>query len=232
MRVCLNCGAEVSPAGLCVNCGARVCFPDSSNDGSRITESMEPPDKLVLLRDGRKVSGVCVGIARRFGLPIWLVRTLFIIPGAFWLIGPITYVVLVVSLDEWPPSAPRLAEKKSEYLSTILARHEKSARKWTTILWVLIGSLAAWLIAGIVSESFRTVFLVSLMFFCFCAIFPVGLISAFAWLRVASTKKAAAQRLVDEKDANRICIRCHESLPATASVCSSCGCEDLQVVTR
>ena len=87
MRVCLNCGAEVSPAGSCANCGARVCFSDSSDNDSPITESLAPPDKLVLLQDGRKVSGVCVGIARRFGLPIWLIRTLFIIPGAFWLMA-------------------------------------------------------------------------------------------------------------------------------------------------
>ncbi|GAB3154978.1 PspC domain-containing protein [Micromonospora sonneratiae] len=55
--------------------------------------------KLVRPRDGRMIAGVCVGLARRFGMSTGLVRLLFLlsllIPGsqviiylALWIIMP------------------------------------------------------------------------------------------------------------------------------------------------
>lgn len=234
MRVCLNCGAEVSPAGLCANCGARVCFPDSSGDGSQTTGPLVPPDKLVLLRDGRKVSGVCAGIARRLGLPILLVRTLFIIPGAFWLIGPIVYLVLALSLEEWPPSAKRLVHEEADEQSGDFERLIRNDQTWTRFGKLYLIGLVACLISVPVSAFSGADALAQLLLYLFfislIAVIPLAVFASVARYKANKAKILRARQLDFEKRANRLCIQCHESLPPTASVCSSCGCEDLRAV--
>lgn len=236
MRVCLNCGAEVSPAGSCANCGGRVCFSDSSDNDSPITESLAPPDKLVLLQDGRKVSGVCVGIARRFGLPIWLIRTLFIIPGAFWLIGPIVYLVLALSLEEWPPSEKRLVHEASDDQPRDFERLIRNDQNWNRFGKLYLIGLAACLISVPVSAlsgaDALAQILLYLFFICLLAVIPLGVVASIARYKANKAKILRTWRVDFEKQANRLCTRCHKSLPPTASVCSACGCEDLRAATR
>jgi phage shock protein PspC (stress-responsive transcriptional regulator)/ribosomal protein L40E len=197
---------------------------------------MEPPDKLVLLRDKRKVSGVCAGIARRFGLPIWLVRTVFVVPGAFWLVGPIAYLLLAVSLEEWPPSAKGLINTGDEGRSLDVERLARNDRVWNRFGKFYLIGLAACLIAIPVTADAGAdavaQFLLCLFFIGLIALIPFAVFASIAGYRANKAKILRARQLDFEKHSNRICIRCHESLPPTASVCSSCGCEDLQVATR
>lgn len=55
---------------------------------------------LVRPRDGRMIAGVCVGIARRFDVPPWVVRALFV--ASLFLPGPqvLLYLVLWIFIPQ------------------------------------------------------------------------------------------------------------------------------------
>jgi phage shock protein PspC (stress-responsive transcriptional regulator) len=62
-----------------------------------------PPDRSPALtrpRHGRIIAGVCAGLARRFGLPPWVVRLIFVL--SCLLPGPqvIIYIVLWLVMPE------------------------------------------------------------------------------------------------------------------------------------
>jgi phage shock protein C len=54
---------------------------------------------LVRPRQGRWIGGVCAGLARRFGIPPWMARLLFvvvlmIIPGSQIIVYPILWILM------------------------------------------------------------------------------------------------------------------------------------------
>lgn len=55
--------------------------------------------KLVRPREGRWIAGVCAGLARRFGVPTFLVRLLFVIFGVTGA-GELAYIALWILIPK------------------------------------------------------------------------------------------------------------------------------------
>ena len=100
---CCNCGKELEEeARFCSVCGtARP--PVQPPRG-------EPYERKALsrIRDGRKIAGVCGGVARYFGLDVTLIRVLWIILTLFppLLPGIIGYIVCWIAMPQDPPAYP------------------------------------------------------------------------------------------------------------------------------
>ena len=54
--------------------------------------------KLYKIEDGKKVCGVCGGIAEYFGIDVTLVRLLTVILAFFWLSGVVVYFIAAIIL--------------------------------------------------------------------------------------------------------------------------------------
>lgn len=56
--------------------------------------------KLCRVTEGKKLCGVCGGIAEYFSIDPTLVRVLFALAGLFWFTGILAYIVLAVVMPE------------------------------------------------------------------------------------------------------------------------------------
>ena len=218
MSICLNCGSDVAGADRCATCGAYTKVVTTAQDGTVSVGFTPPPRKLVRPRTGRIIAGVCAGIANRYGIPLALVRILFIFPGVFWLVGPITYVVLTLQLKEWPPTSlePRHVELTDR--SAEVRKAASSSAKSAIIAWccIVIGALI-----GIARD--RDLFILVLV-----VGVPVGVFYAIRWASQATRiAKEEAQRLPIQAVARRYCSQCEQVLDPGAVVCPICGCEKL-----
>jgi phage shock protein C len=102
---CTRCGIELSDtANFCSACGSATPNAAASSGFQRSSAS----GRLSRPEDGKKVAGVCAGVARYFGLDVSLVRILWVLlslwpPGG----GIIAYVVcwVVMPRDQGPVMA-------------------------------------------------------------------------------------------------------------------------------
>jgi phage shock protein C len=87
---CNYCGKSIQDdAAVCAYCGTRV--------GGVIARK-----RLVRPREGRKIAGVCMGMAEYFDLDITLVRLVWLITGLVTGIGFIGYVIAWIVIPEEP----------------------------------------------------------------------------------------------------------------------------------
>jgi phage shock protein C len=113
---CCNCGRELEDeARFCSACGtARPPVRPPSGD-----------DRIPLsrVRAGRKIAGVCGGVARYFDLDVTLVRVLWIILTIFLagLPGVVAYIVCWIAMPQDPPyfSAPASPEGATTFSSSV-----------------------------------------------------------------------------------------------------------------
>jgi phage shock protein C len=104
---CTNCGRELEEAArYCSACGtARDPVRASSDAGSEVKKLSRP-------REGKKIAGVCAGIARYLEIDVTLVRILWILVTIFPPVpGLVAYVVCWIAMPQDPkpassPSAP------------------------------------------------------------------------------------------------------------------------------
>ena len=98
---CCNCGKQMDDAAkFCSACGAATPAAQPPAGESR------QPRPLTRIREGKKIAGVCGGIARHLELDPTLVRILWIILTIFppLLHGIIAYIICWIVIPQDPPA--------------------------------------------------------------------------------------------------------------------------------
>lgn len=91
---CNYCGKVIQDdANVCAYCGTRV--------GSVLARK-----RLIRPRAGRKIAGVCAGVAEYFDLDVTLVRVLWLVVSFTTVIGLISYPIAWIVMPEEPLSLP------------------------------------------------------------------------------------------------------------------------------
>ncbi len=104
MYYCSSCGKPLaSDARVCPNCGQPVA---GAFAGSQAVPPSFAQRRLVRPRAGRKIAGVCQGIANAYGWDVMVVRILFVVFAFVSGIGLIAYVVVWVVAPEEPLYLP------------------------------------------------------------------------------------------------------------------------------
>jgi phage shock protein C len=95
---CYNCGKELEQeARYCSICGTQKASVWPSSGETR------PPRRFSRVREGKKIAGVCGGVARHFDLDVTLVRILWILVTIFPPIpGLIAYIVCWIAMPQDP----------------------------------------------------------------------------------------------------------------------------------
>jgi phage shock protein C len=96
---CCNCGKEMEDeANFCSVCG-------TARPQARPTGDSREPTPLCRIRAGKKIAGVCGGVARYFDIDVTLVRVLWIVLTIFppLLPGVVAYIVCWVAMPQDPP---------------------------------------------------------------------------------------------------------------------------------
>jgi phage shock protein C len=94
---CSNCGRQLEEeARYCSACGTARGMVGSSGESFRVK-------RLTRARDGKRIAGVCAGVARYLELDVTLVRILWILVTIFPPIpGIVAYIVCWIAMPEDP----------------------------------------------------------------------------------------------------------------------------------
>ena len=95
---CSRCGKQVNAgASFCSACGASVAsFGD-------VPSAANPPvnfDGIIRPRANRVVAGVCLGIARRYGWDVSMVRVAWLLAVVLFGTGVVAYIILWIAIPE------------------------------------------------------------------------------------------------------------------------------------
>ena len=101
---CNYCGKIIpEDANLCAYCGKRVT-------------GMVARKRLLRMRYGRKIAGVCKGFAEYFDLDVTVIRIVWVVSALFGLFGVIAYFAAWIIIPEEPlllaaPAPPTAIDK-------------------------------------------------------------------------------------------------------------------------
>ena len=91
LMFCTNCGQQIADESkFCSECG-KATRPDAAL-------VPRPADRLVRLRAGKKVAGVCAGFARYLGMDVTLVRIVWLVTALTAGVGFIAYIVAWIAM--------------------------------------------------------------------------------------------------------------------------------------
>src|SRR4051794_10274162 len=91
---CTACGKQIpDDAQLCGYCGKSKAAPVAAK-------------RLVRVREGRQIAGVCKGFAQYFDLDVALVRIVWAVCSVFGLLGVIAYIAAWIIVPEEPRALP------------------------------------------------------------------------------------------------------------------------------
>jgi phage shock protein C len=97
---CCNCAKELEDeANFCSACG-------TARPQSRPTGDVREPRPLSRIRAGKKIAGVCGGVARYFEIDVTLIRVLWIVLTIFppLLPGIVAYIVCWIAMPQDAPA--------------------------------------------------------------------------------------------------------------------------------
>lgn len=98
---CKNCGATI-PDGVtkCPSCGKEI--PATSNQGATQTSGADSIFKNnYKSQDGKLITGVCAGLAKKLGKTPWFVRAIFLIGGWIPILGWFLLGYYIVAAITW-----------------------------------------------------------------------------------------------------------------------------------
>jgi phage shock protein C len=110
---CSGCGATLNPdARFCSACGKRVFEPGSAGFAS---QPPSPPwGPLVRPLAGRKLAGVCRGLANQYGWDVTLTRVIAVLLAILvFPIGEVAYVLFWIMVPEEPRMVPPTTDLKT-----------------------------------------------------------------------------------------------------------------------
>ena len=93
---CTTCGQQIGEESkFCSQCG-KATGPESPAPARS--------ERLVRVREGKKIAGVCAGFARYFGMDVTLLRIVWLVTGLTAGVGFIAYIVawIAMSYDDAP----------------------------------------------------------------------------------------------------------------------------------
>jgi phage shock protein C len=94
---CNSCGKQIpDDAQLCAYCGRRVVYANG----------VAAYRRLVRVREGRKIAGVCKGFADYFDVDVALVRILWVACAVCGLLGLVGYIAAWIIMPEEPLALP------------------------------------------------------------------------------------------------------------------------------
>jgi len=105
---CAGCGASLSgDARFCSACGKAVTEPPSAPGSYSSGPGWRPAGPLMRPLAGRKVAGVCRGLANQYGWDVTLIRIITVLLAvAAFPIGFVVYLVFWLMVPEQPRPAP------------------------------------------------------------------------------------------------------------------------------
>ncbi len=104
---CAGCGVSL-PVGarFCSVCGKAVTEPGPVA-GSTLGSSGRPTGPFMRPRQGRKIAGVCQGLANQYGWDVTLTRVITVLLSIFvFPVGIVAYVLFWVIVPEAPQTLP------------------------------------------------------------------------------------------------------------------------------
>jgi phage shock protein C len=107
---CTQCGSETRETDVfCTRCGNRVAL------GAALDSFAEAPRRLMLDKRNKKISGVCAGFARYFGMDIVLMRVLWLAialgTGVGFLVYIGAWIVLPSDMGIGPDPMPQIPQR-------------------------------------------------------------------------------------------------------------------------
>jgi phage shock protein PspC (stress-responsive transcriptional regulator) len=102
---CNYCGKSIQDdANVCAYCGTRI--------GGVIARK-----RLVRPREGRKIGGVCLGVAEYFDLDVTIVRLVWLVGSVITVVGVLSYPIAWIVMPEEPHLLPAAAAQAGQQVT-------------------------------------------------------------------------------------------------------------------
>lgn len=95
---CKKCGTQVEDGvAVCPKCGNEIKNSSAAESKPADTEKKGFLDGLYKTREGKLITGVCAGTAKKYNKTPWFVRIIFIIVGIIPIVSWVELVLYIVA---------------------------------------------------------------------------------------------------------------------------------------
>ena len=100
---CKNCGAPLDDgATFCERCGKEVSKAPAAEEPKADGSAKKPEiNGFYKSKDGKLITGVCAGLAKKFNMTPWVVRIIFIVAGFIPILGWALLAFYIVGAIVW-----------------------------------------------------------------------------------------------------------------------------------